>query len=228
MPPFLERMLSFPVYDFLLVTCILFLICMRNLDKKEKIAAIYCLLTYGANVLSEYIQFINPDNPNNQWVFNYIMLALHSLSFLLYFVANKNLRLKKNMIIVYFFYLAFYIINWRFIQGYYVFNTFSITIGNAIVAALAFIYLQQFIRNADTKPSTNFVFWFSSAILISSLVSIPIQSTLSWLAFSEEETVDKLYTINDIADCIAYSLMIIGLLWTRKYRKSPSSSYSQV
>jgi len=228
MPPFLERILSFPVYDFLLVTCILFIICLRNLDKKEKIAGLYCLLTYAANVLSEYIQFINPDNPNNQWVFNYIMLVLHSLSFMLYFISYKNRRLKINIAIVYVCYLAFYLINWRFIQGYYIFNTFSITIGNAIVGALAFIYLQQFIRNAATKPSSDFIFWFSSSILISSLVSIPIQSTLSWLAFSEEETVDKLYTINDIADCTAYSLMIIGLLWTRKYRKSPSSSYSQV
>lgn len=227
MPPFLERILSYTVYDFLLITCLLFLICFRNLNKTEKIAGIYCLIAYASNVASEYIQFNNPDKPNNQWLFNYVMLILHSISYLLYYKTYKISWLRKICAIVYFFYLAFYLINWKFIQGYYVFNSFSITIGNAIVAALAFIYLYQFIKSRDSKPSSDFLFWFSSAILIGSIVTIPVQSTLSWLAFSDTATANKLWLINDVADCSTYSLIIIGLLWTQKFRKSPSSSYSQ-
>lgn len=156
---------------------------------------------------------------NNQWFYNIAVLLETSLLFYIYFELFNSSFVKRTIKYAYPGFLFFFLINYFFIQGMYVFNNYTFVPSYAFLALLAFKHLQQCVDQLTENPFSNFFFWFSMANLLDFTVSAPLLGILSWFAYENETIARSLYLINDIVYVMWFTILSIGIVWTSRHRK---------
>lgn len=198
------------------ITCIVFLIYRKSFRKGELIIVALVVLYFSFDCAAFLLGHFYK---SNQWFYNIAILIEISLLFYIYYRLFNYTYIKRAIKYAYPGFLFFFLINYFFIQGQYVFNNYTFVPSYAFLALLAYLHLQQCVDQLTENPFSNFYFWVSMANLLDFTVSAPLLGILSWFAFENEKIARSLYTINEMVYVAWFSILSIGIIWTSRLRK---------
>jgi hypothetical protein len=191
----------------------------NRLSRIETWAGLVVLANCSFDIVSRTLTY---GKHTSDWLYNFGMLI--EVSLLTYiFYETLNSKARKIIKVVYLLFIVGYVINLWFFQGFNMYNNYTFIPAQVFIAILAFRYLGQTMETLTQSPLHIFLVWFSAAIMIDYTATLPIGSAIRWLSTKPPEAADKLYDSNTVIFIIRCTVIIVGLLWTKK-RPTLSSS----
>ena len=139
----------------------------RSLDNKLRLLLFYCSIIAIKEIVSV---FLAQNGYRNLEVYNISNIVDSIPLFLIYYLEFSNKTLKKTIIIFIAIPTLFSIYNIISLQGYEVFNTYSISIVNLFKILATLLYFYNILKKAENLNLIKTpLFWISSGLLIYSV-----------------------------------------------------------
>ncbi len=205
--------------NFSLFGQILFLIALIicNHDKISRIEwyTISIILFYIAVDLAAII--LEKVVHNNMILYNTALPLETLLVISIYYPLFKS-KAKKNAILITIPLLAiFFIADIVFYSGLENWNVFALICGLMVSSVFIYMYLKQEVENIHARPQDNFIFWFSSGMLLDNCGSSPMFSVYQWIGDIRPDLGNDLLRITVMVIYLLFFLIVtFGLLWTKR------------
>lgn len=203
-----------------LITLIVYLILWKKIARADLILFFYLLV----NILVFAASNMLADRHINN-LFLYHFYSLFELLLITYYLTTVLLKKIKLFFFIALVYTSFWLLNlfvWESLNG---FNSNAASLANIIMLILSMYYLLQLSKSDDILNFQRLpAFWFASAFLISSAISI--LSLVAYKYFVQNNLpVEgfKVWILTSIGNDIKFILLIVGLLCYNSKRRSMSS-----
>ncbi|MES2331265.1 MAG: hypothetical protein V4539_16800 [Bacteroidota bacterium] len=198
---------------------------LRKKDPQHIVLFPYFLLLV---LLVEYTSAtIQKRHPGQSTVLLFNLFAAAEFAFFIYFFSRampnektKNIIRKTGYILP-----AACLINAFFIQGLYVFNTFTFMAGCLSMVILSVIYYYQLFNQAtDTNRLREPSFWIITGIIFFFVCTVSVMGAVNYISLLPAVVRENLHRILLLVNAIFYLTFIIAFLCQINIRKLSSSS----
>ena len=193
------------------------------LNKKTRIWQLFIpllLLTVVTETIGWYQSYVLK-KPNNSMPYNFLMIiSIFFFAYLLLAVEPMQ-KIKKAGYIILIFFIGFSLVNLFFLQGLWLYNSYSETIGDIILATISCYFLYTILREEFFRGLFQYeYFWLSTGLLFSSLGSVLLYIFLDSLQSYYTKTKINVYgCINYGVNVLLYTNLIIAFICRRRNTK---------
>lgn len=160
------------------------------------------------------------DRPNH-WLYNLFLPVQYLLFTILFFLVFKSKKVRAIIISCSILLLSFSISNILFIQGFQIFNTYTLLVSGFLILCWVFLYFRNLLQSKEQiyllrEP----MFWISSGLLIFYLGNVFVAGTIDYFIKNDLDTAKVLLQIIKLLNIIMFTLFIVALLCQKRQVKS--------
>ena len=169
---------------------------------------LYAFIDTAGAIIARIYELKNHFLYNLVWGVQYMIIAYF------YYHTLQSRVIKKIIRGFFVLFPILFIINACWIQGFFMFQTYSIVLGASFMLLFAVSYIWQVYTSTETQSIfRDPVFWFSLAWLFYYGLTAPYFGMLNYLLNNFYDFADEYYRwVVDSSDCLRSSLLIIGFL----------------
>ena len=169
---------------------------------------LYAFIDTAGAIIARIYELKNHFLYNLVWGVQYMIIAYF------YYHTLQSRVIKKIIRGFFVLFPILFIINACWIQGFFMFQTYSIVLGASFMLLFAVSYIWQIYTSTETQSIfRDPVFWFSLAWLFYYGLTAPYLGMLNYLLTNFPDFAYDYYVrVVDFSDCLRNSLLIIGFL----------------
>lgn len=201
-----------------------FIAALLLLDKKTTTWRFFILLllvTIGVETIGWYMNYILKRH-TNALPFNILMIGSNIFFIWLFAQTREMQKVKRVLRILMILFIAFGLINLLFFQKSWIYNSYTETLGDIILAITAFYFLFAALKQDEYINLLKYeYYWLANGVLFFSLGNVVLYLFQDSLyAYFRQIKVPVYDIINDVLNFVFYSCLIIAFICRRRTTRS--------
>ncbi len=175
---------------------------------------VFCVETVGMYLKYERGQ-------QTAWLYNWLTIIQFPLWIMLFYFNIKRRDIKRISLVTMFVFIFFSISNVFFIQGYNVFNNYSLILGAASLILICCCYLLELLgAQLKINPLRDSMFWISAGSILYFTGTFLFFAFYGYLEKYQQETGSKIFNLINLNLIIVfYTCISIGLMFVKPTEK---------